>query len=183
MDFPALLQEPVIADRLPVYWAIVKRSGMQERDGTDPHALALTLVDFSQPLQSATVMGATNACVTVSDNALFQRLRKRFKGFAPTTDTDTVLLGGSEVEDSIVVEEPRGDPRAFVARFELARFRLRMRVANRVCVKFVARGRMHLPCPDSGHIFLNVCQSGCGTSLSPQTSGMRRVSTGDGKSH
>jgi hypothetical protein len=156
---------------------------MQERDGADPHALALTLVDFSQPLQSATVMGATNACVTVSDNALFHRLRKRFKGFSPTTDTDTVLLGGSEVEDKIVVEEPRGDPRAFVARFELARFRLRMRVAKRVCVVFIARGRMHLPCPDSGRTFLNICQSGCGKSLSPQTSGMRRVSTGHGKSN
>jgi hypothetical protein len=143
VDFAALLQEPVILDRLPVYWAIVKRSGMQERDGVDPHALALMLVDFSQPMQSATVMEARNACVTVSDNALFQRFCKRFKEFSRTTDTDLMLLGGSEVEDKVVVEELRDDSRAFVVRFELARFRLRMRVAKRVCAEFVARGRMH----------------------------------------
>jgi hypothetical protein len=142
-----------MVDRLPVYWAIVKRSGMQEREGADPHALALSLVDFSQPLQSATVMGARNACVTVSENALFQRLCKRFKEFSRTTDTDLMLLGGSEVEDKIVVEELRNDSRAFVVHFELARFRLRMRVAKRVCAEFVARGRIHLPCPDSGHTF------------------------------
>jgi len=101
-------------------------------------------VDFSQPLQSATVTEARNACVTVSDNALFQRLCKLFKefSFSCISATDAMLLGGSEVEDKIVVEEPPGDPRAFVAHFELARFRLRMRVAKRVCVEFVARGRM-----------------------------------------
>ncbi|KAI0289355.1 hypothetical protein BC826DRAFT_914600 [Russula brevipes] len=142
IDFPALLQEPVMVDHLPVYWAIVKRSGMQQREGTDPQALALTLVDFSRPLQSATVMGARNACVTVSENALFQRLCKRFKEFSRTTDTDMMLLSGSEVEDNIVVEELRDDPRAFVVHFELARFRLRMRVAKRVCAEFVARDRM-----------------------------------------
>jgi hypothetical protein len=156
---------------------------MQERDGADPQALALTLVDFSQPLQSATVTESRNACVTVSDNALFQRLCKRFKGFSRTSDTDVLLLGGSEVEDNIVVEELHGDARAFVAHFELPRFRLRMRVAKQVCVEFVARGKLHLPCPDSGHTFLTgICQTGCGTSLSPQTTGMRRVSTGHGKS-
>jgi len=142
VDFAALLQEPVIVDHLPVYWAIVKRSGMQERDGEDPHALALMLVDFSKPMQSATVTEARNACVSVSDNALFQRLCKRFKEFTRTTDTDLILLGGSEVEDNIVVEELRDDPRAFVVHFELARFRLRMRVAKRVCAEFVARDRM-----------------------------------------
>ncbi|KAI0289346.1 hypothetical protein BC826DRAFT_1107067 [Russula brevipes] len=123
VDFAALLQEPVILDRLPVFWAIVKRSGMQEET-------------------AATVMEARNACVTVSDNALFQRFCKRFKEFTRTTDTDLMLLGGSEVEDKIVVEEVRGDSRAFVVHFELARFRLRMRVAKQVCAEFVARDRM-----------------------------------------
>jgi len=134
VDFAALLQEPVIVDHLPVYWAIVKHSEMQQREGANPQALALTLVDFSQPLQSATVTEARNACVTVSDNALFQRLCKLFKefSFSCISATDAMLLGGSEVEDKIVVEEPPGDPRAFVAHFELARFRLRMRVAKRV---------------------------------------------------
>jgi hypothetical protein len=182
VDFAALLQEPVIVGHLPVYWAIVKHSEMQERDGADPQALALTLVDFSQPLKSATVEEARNACVTVSDNAMFQQFCRRFKEFSCTSATDVMLLGGSEVEDNIVVEEPRGEPRAFVAHFELPRFRLRMRVAKRVCVEFIARGRMHLPCPDSGHTLLTICQTGCGTSLSPQAMGMRRVSTGHGKS-
>jgi hypothetical protein len=140
-------------DRLPVYWAIVKHSEMQQREGADPQALALTLVDFSRPLQGVTVMEARNACVIVSDNALFQRLCKRFKGFSRTSDTDVLLLGGSEVEDNVVVEELHGDARAFVAHFELPRFRLRMRVAKQVCVEFIARGRLHLSCPDFGHTF------------------------------
>jgi hypothetical protein len=156
---------------------------MQQRDGADPQALALTLVDFSRPLQSSTVIEVRNACVTVSDNALFQRLCRHFQEFSHTSDTDVMLLCGSDVEDNIVVEELRGDARVFVARFELARFRLRMRVAKRVCAEFVAHGRTRLHCPDSGHIFLTIRQSGCGTSLSPQTTGMRWVSTGYGKSH
>ncbi|KAI0289344.1 hypothetical protein BC826DRAFT_1107065 [Russula brevipes] len=146
VDFPALLQEPIIDDLLPVYWAIVKQSEMQQGDGADPQALTLALVDFSQPLKSATVEDARNACVTVSDNAMFQQLRRRFKefSFSCISAKDAMLLGGPEVEDKVVVEEPRGDPRAFVAHFELARFRLRMRVAKRVCVE-----------PDVEHHFLH----------------------------
>jgi len=56
--------------------------------------------------------------------------------------SDAMLLDGSDTEDNVVVEELHGDDEAFVARIEIAQFRLRMRVIKRVCVEFITRDRM-----------------------------------------
>ena len=152
INFAALLQEPILAGDLPVYWAIIKRPAAVRRpvqgveDDTDrghgdPDALVLAILDFSRPLQSATVVAARRACTTVSDNALFRRLCRLFKEFAPVSDKDTMLLEGSGTQDNVVVEELSRNDGAFVARIELVQFRVRMRVSKRVCVEFVARGK------------------------------------------
>jgi len=148
VDFAAFLQEPVLAGHLPVYWAIVKRPAVVQRQlegdahGDDPYTLVLTLLDFARPLRSDTVIAARQACMTVSDNTLFRRLCRRFEEFAPLSASDAMLLDGSDTEDNVVVEELHGDDEAFVARIEIAQFRLRMRVIKRVCVEFITRDRM-----------------------------------------
>jgi len=152
IDFAALLQEPILTGDLPVYWAIVKRPAaatcpVQGEEGDtdhgcdDPDALVLAILDFSQPLQKATVVAARRACMAVSDNALFRRLCGLFKEFAPVSDTDAMLLEGSGAQDNVVVNELSSNDGAFVARIKLAQFRLRMRVSKQVCVEFVARGK------------------------------------------
>jgi hypothetical protein len=160
IDFVALLQEPIFAGDLPVYWAIVKSraasaSATQRRRGRrDADALILTILDFSRPLQSATIVAARRGCMAVSDNILFRRLCGLFKEFAPgpVSDTDMMLLEGSGAQDNVVVEELSGNDGAFVARIEVAQFRLRMRVSGRVCVEFVARGKRGCLSPCSRRI-------------------------------
>ncbi|KAI0264135.1 hypothetical protein BC834DRAFT_994697, partial [Gloeopeniophorella convolvens] len=145
LDFAALLHEPLIEGRPPVYWAVLKRAVVPKRDGVapvDPDAVVLALLDAARPLRADGVAEARRACMTVSDNALFQRLRRRYAEFAPLSNVDTMLLDGSDAEDSVEVEEVRGDAGAFAARIKVAQFQLRMRVSKRVRIEFVARERL-----------------------------------------
>jgi len=152
IDFAALLQEQILADDLPVYWAILKRPAgarrpvQGEEDDTDhehddPDALVLAILDYSRPLKRATVVAARHACMTVSDNVLFRRLCGLFKEFMPASDKDAMLLEGSGAQDNVVVEELSSNDGAFVARIELVQFRRRMRMSKQVCVELVARGK------------------------------------------
>jgi hypothetical protein len=165
IDFAALLQEPILAGDLPVYWAIVKRPvaarrPVQGEEGDTNHGhddydeRVLAILDFSRPLQSATVVAARRACITVSDNALFRRLCRSFKEFAPVSDTEAMLLEGSGAQDDVVVEELSGNNGAFEARIKLAQFRLRMRVSKQVCVEFIARGKRGCLSPLWSPLFL-----------------------------
>jgi len=108
----------------------------------DPDAPILAFFDFSQPLQSATIVAARRACMEVSDNSLFQRLCRLFVGFAPVSDTDEMLPGSSGANDRVVVEELHSNDGAFVAHIKLMHFRLRMRLSKRVCMEFVTRDRI-----------------------------------------
>jgi hypothetical protein len=165
IDFAALLQEPILADDLPVYWAIIKRPAaarrpvQREEDNLnhrhdDPDALVLAILEFSRPLKSATVVAARHACMTVSDNVLFRRLCRLYKEFAPVSDTDAMLLEGSGTQDNVVVEELSRNDGEFVARIELVQFRLRMRMSKRVYVEFVARGERGCLSPCGSPLFL-----------------------------
>jgi len=129
-----------------VYWAIIKSraaTAVRPRARQDADALILTILDFSRPLRSASVVAVRRGCMTVSDNILFRRLCGLFKEFAPpVSDTDELLLEGSGAEDSIVIEEQRGNDGAFTARIKLAQFLLRMRMSKVVYVEFVTRDRI-----------------------------------------
>jgi len=140
IDFATLLQEPIMAGQLLVYWAIVKsRVALQQSQGAD--VVILMILDFSRPLQSASVVAVRHACMTVSDNALFRRLCGLYKVFAPpSSDTEELMLDGSGVEDSIVVEDLHRNNGAFVVYIKLAQFLLRMRTSKLVFVEFVTRG-------------------------------------------
>jgi hypothetical protein len=143
VNFAALLQEPIMVGHLPVYWAIIKSRAVRHiQPVRDADALILTILDFSRPLQSASIVAARRGCMTVSDNPLFRNLCRLFKEFVPPVSaTDELLLEGSGVEDSISVEEQRGNDGAFVARIKLSQFLLRMRLSKVVYVEFVTRGK------------------------------------------
>jgi hypothetical protein len=148
IDFAVLLQEPIMVGHLPVYWAIIKSraaTATAPRRRRDADALILTILDYSRPLQTASVVAARRGCMTVSDNALFRRFCKLHKEFAPpVSDTDEMLLEGSDAEDSIVIEEQPGNDGEFTARFKIAQFLLRMRMSKMVYVEFVTRGKWAL---------------------------------------
>ena len=156
LNFSALLQEPFVEGRLPVYWAILKRppataaAAVAKTDhsspagNSDPDALVLAILDASLPINIASVADARLACVTVSDNALFVRLGQRYEAFSPRTGPDRVLLGGSDTVDTVLVEEARGSgsnvSAAFTVRFSITQFQLRMRVSKQARIEFIARG-------------------------------------------
>jgi len=162
LSFSALLQEPFVEGRLPVYWAILKRppaaaaaAAVAKTDHTsparnsDPDALVLAILDASLPINAASVADARLACVTVSDNALFVRLGQRYEAFSPRSGTDRVLLGGSDTVDTVSVEEARGSgsniSAAFTVRFSITQFQLRMRVSKQARIEFIARGTFFNP--------------------------------------
>ena len=155
LSFSALLQEPFVEGHLPVYWAILKRSpapaAVTKTDHTsaaagnsDPDALVLAILDASLPINATSVADARLACLTVSDNTLFMRLGLRYEALSPRSGTDRVLLGGSDIVDSISVVEARGSGNnvsaAFTVRFSITQFQLRMRVSKQARIEFIARG-------------------------------------------
>ena len=138
---------------LPIYWAILKRPvapapvKTDHDAGTpsgDHDALVLAILDASIPLTPQSVADARLACMTVSDNALFVRLGRRYDAFLPRSGTDKVLLGGTDAVDAITVLETRAPAAAaaaaFIVRFSIAQFQLRMRVSNLARIEFIARG-------------------------------------------
>ena len=72
------------------------------------------------------------------------RLGQRYEALSPRSGTDRVLLGGSDIVDSISVVEARGSGNnisaAFTVRFSITQFQLRMRVSKQARIEFIARG-------------------------------------------
>jgi hypothetical protein len=166
LNFSAILQEPFVEGHLPVYWAILKRPAaaaaapvktdhhMAPAAGRDPDALVLAILDASLPLNALSVADARLACVTVSDNALFVRLGRRYEAFSLRSGTDRVLLGGNDTVDAVSVKEIHGagaaTTAAFNVRFSLTQFQLRMRVSKQAKIEFIARGAYRPACESSG---------------------------------
>jgi len=161
LNFSALIQEPFVEGHLPIYWAILKRSAsssaapapVKEGHTTTPSfgdhdALVLAIMDTSIPLSPQSIADARLACMTVSDNALFHRLGRRYDAFSPRSGTDRVLLGGTDTVDTVQVMETRGGAggsgaaagAAFTVRFSITQFQLRMRVSKLARIEFIARG-------------------------------------------
>ena len=158
LNFSTLIQEPFVEGHLPIYWAILKRPTSSppapapaKGDHTttpspgDHDAFVLAIMDASIPLSSQSIADARLACMTVSDNTLFQRLGRRYEAFSPRSGTDRVLLGGSDAVDTVEVMETRGGGgaaagAAFSVRFSITQFQLRMRVSKLARIEFIARG-------------------------------------------
>lgn len=167
LNFSALIQEPFVEGHLPIYWAILKRPTSSPTpaapappvkgdhtttpSSSDHDAFVLAIMDASIPLGPQSIADARLACMTVSDNALFQRLGRRYEAFSPRSGTDRVLLGGADAVDTVDVMEMRGSSgaaagAAFTVRFSITQFQLRMRVSKLARIEFIARGT-YILCP------------------------------------
>jgi len=119
----------------------------------------LAILDASLPLTAQSVVDARLACMTVSDNALFQRLGHRYDIFSQRRGTDKMLLGSADSVDFVTVDEPRNGSGAFTVQFSLAQFQLRMRVSKLARVEFIARGALRKIPPFCARV--NCCVAGC----------------------
>ncbi|KAH9042894.1 hypothetical protein EDB83DRAFT_2523885 [Lactarius deliciosus] len=120
LEFAAVLQEPLIEEHPPIYWAILNRPTAYGTDKAAYDSFVFALLGASQPLSSSTYAAVRLACTTASDNTLLQRLFRHVPELSPTRDgTGT-----------------------FIAHIRILRFRLRMRVSKCVVVEFVASERI-----------------------------------------
>ena len=138
LNLSAVLQEPLVNGRPPVYWAILSGPTTTE---TALHAFVLSLLDHSQPLKETTIASIRLACMLTSNNALLQHLFWHFPALSPLSQIDAMLLSSAAGGDIIDVTEAQDGIGAFVARIQIRRFRLRMRVSKLIKVEFVTSGR------------------------------------------
>ncbi|KAI0683997.1 hypothetical protein BC835DRAFT_1392290 [Cytidiella melzeri] len=139
LDFSLILQERSVERHTPIYWAIIKRP----HEDANPSGIDLVkeILSMASPLSEDTISEIFLACLTNSDQKLFQRLR-RTAAFAGLSGSDEMLLGGNVPPDDVLVEEVPSDHGAFVVHFCVVMFQKRMRISKRVSVEFIARGRM-----------------------------------------
>jgi hypothetical protein len=140
LDFPTVLQEPLIQGQPPVYWAILNRPTTYGNSRAVHDSLVYALLEASQPLNSLTMSAVRLACTTASDNTLLQRLFRHVPGLSPLSPSDAMLLAPLRESDVVEVMETRDGTGTFVAHIKILRFRLRMRVSRCVVVEFVASG-------------------------------------------
>jgi hypothetical protein len=142
LDLSVVLQEPLIDGKPPVYWAILNRPAMSlQNSDVALHALVLSLLDLCQPLKETTIASIRLACMLTSNNPLLQHLFWNSPALSPLTRSDTMLLGSAGGGDIVDVDETRDGTGTFIARIQIRRFRLRMRVSKLVKVEFVTSGR------------------------------------------
>ncbi|KAK7051212.1 hypothetical protein VNI00_004712 [Paramarasmius palmivorus] len=140
LSFSSLLQEKSIEGHTPIYWAIINRPP-DSSSSSGPSDLLTSLLSFAAPLEPVTLSETRLACLSTSDQALFQRLRLS-PDFAPLSGTDSMVLGENTIPDEVEVHNIPGDEGAFVVDFKLMQFQKRMKVSKEVGIEFIARGRM-----------------------------------------
>ncbi|KAI9465806.1 hypothetical protein BJY52DRAFT_488129 [Lactarius psammicola] len=141
LDLSAVLQEPIIDGKPPIYWAILNGPVTSSRRGEAAlHALVLSLLDACQPLKKTTIASIRLACMSTSNNALLQHLFWHCPALSPLSRSDAMLLSSTGGRDIVDVDET--DIEAFVARVRIPRFRLRMRVSKFIKVEFVTSDRI-----------------------------------------
>ncbi|KAH9042896.1 hypothetical protein EDB83DRAFT_2318072 [Lactarius deliciosus] len=143
LDLSVVLQEPLIDGRPPVYWAILNRHVTTSRNGDAAlHALVLSLLGTGQPLKETTITSIRLACMVTSNNTLLQHLFWHFPALSPLSRSDAMLLSSAGGGDVVDVDETHDGTGTFVARIQIRRFRLRMRVSKLVKVEFVTSDRI-----------------------------------------
>jgi len=146
LDFAAVLQEPLIEEQPPIYWAILNRPTAYGTNRAAYDSFVFALLGASQPLCSSTFVAVRLACMTASDNTLLQRLFRHVPELSSLSPSDAMLLAPLNESDVVEVMETRDGTGTFVAHIRILRFRLRMRVSKCVVVEFVASGAPHFVC-------------------------------------
>jgi hypothetical protein len=151
LDLPAVLQEPLIEEQTPVYWAILNRAAASsDVDSTPSDAIITALLNACRPLKETTMSSVRLACMLISSNSLLQHLFWNFPGLSPLSTKDRMLLGPAGGGDIVEVDETHDGSGAFIAHMKIRRFRLRMNVSAVVKVEFVTFGRPHLSLTQDG---------------------------------
>jgi len=143
LELSGVLQEPLIDEKPPVYWAILNGPPTSSEDGDGDaafDALVVALVGASQPLKESTITSIRHACMLTSNNTLLQHLFRRFPDLAPLNPGDVILLSSTGGGDVVEIEESLDGTGIFVAHIQIRRFRLRMRVSKLVKIEFVTSG-------------------------------------------
>jgi hypothetical protein len=144
LDLSVVLQEPLIDGKPPVYWAILNGTTASRTSDAALHAVVLSLLESCQPLKETTIDSIRLACMTTSNNVLLQHLFWHFPAISPLTRSDSMLLSSAAGGDIVDVDQTQDGTGAFVARIQIRRFRLRMRVSKLVKIEFVTSGRSRL---------------------------------------
>ncbi|KAH9039877.1 hypothetical protein EDB85DRAFT_229131 [Lactarius pseudohatsudake] len=142
LEFAAVLQEPLIEEHPPIYWAILNRPTAYGTDKAAYDSFVFALLGASQPLSLSTYAAVRLACTTASDNTLLQRLFRHVPELSPLSPSDAMLLAPLNETDLVEVMETRDGTGTFIAHIRILRFRLRMRVSKCVVVEFVASERI-----------------------------------------
>ena len=130
-----IMQEKSIENHTPLYWAIINKPAIQNHEPD----LIFLLISHATPLNDATVDDVRLACLHMSDDTVFQKLR-RSPDFAPLSGMAEVIAGGKKSMDVIVVEDVRDNDPAFEVHFRVPMFRKRMTVLKEVRLEFIAKG-------------------------------------------
>ena len=141
LDLSAVLQEPLIDGKPPVYWAILNGTTSLQSSDAALHALVLSFLERCEPLKETTIASIRLACMLTSNNTLLQHLFWHFPALSPLTRSDAMLLSSAAGGDIVEVNETQDGTGTFVARIQIRRFRLRMRVSKLIKVEFVTAGR------------------------------------------
>jgi hypothetical protein len=161
-----ILQERTIEGHSPVYWAITMRpSGRQAGKDvyTEDDAFIMTILKRAMPLAPEAISELRSACLAVSDNVLYRRIRA-LPGAFPVLGKDRMLLqslsrdepqapGLDEMnertkqndviggfDDIAEVFEGLSSDDAFYVAIEINMFQRRMRVSNSISIEFINRG-------------------------------------------
>lgn len=138
IPFSDILQKPNIEGHTALYWAIVKayRREVVMNQGPD---FVTSLISYALPLKEQTVIELRQACLAISDQNLFNKLRQ-CPGVAQMSTVDQMLLGIKIPPDEIEVVELEGSK--FAVNFVVPQFHTRMAVSKSIRLEFIARG-MH----------------------------------------
>ncbi|KAG2127221.1 hypothetical protein DEU56DRAFT_915768 [Suillus clintonianus] len=131
-EFSDLLQQPNIEDHTALYWAIVNN----RREAFEAFA------EFIPQYSHVGIYDLRRACMTISDNALFMHLDLGSNANPDSKDASLRHVLGCP-QDMIQVHEGDGlDNNRFTASFCFGMFQKRLRIARKLNVEFVARGRI-----------------------------------------
>ncbi|KAL5508764.1 hypothetical protein ACEPAG_4743 [Sanghuangporus baumii] len=173
ISFARILQERSIEHHAPLYWAIVSRppgnEGPSKIDDREDDAFLVELFAHAAPLTPISVEELRAACLVVSNNVLFQRLRS-VPGALPLSGADRMLLSSTSLQipagasqnnlekaslrpetkqlhgfnDTVTVceGETGSNSSTFSVNFQFRLFQRRMRVSGILETEFIARGRL-----------------------------------------
>ncbi|KDR71595.1 hypothetical protein GALMADRAFT_74918 [Galerina marginata CBS 339.88] len=158
VSLSTILQDKYIEGHSPLYWAIAMQSPTRpdrqprrvpsekhdeaEAEAGPPDVLGVFL-SYTVPMKSSAISELRLACLSVSDQKVFQRLRILVPKFSSLSGASRVLLGPTLPSDDVSVEIASGhNDGAFAVNMQFSQFHKRLMVSREVGAEFVVRNRI-----------------------------------------